>query len=290
MTYRRRFAATASLLLLVASPASAWPFGKGQAAKAPPPSGAPAASAKGDGKTGPSAPPAPRKATSEERAQADRLEPLGRAAFWARESDIDPRDAEAGLKLAQSLRAIGRNDEAAAAADHVLILHPDSVEAMLELGRAHIARGQGFYAVEPLERAAAVAPKDWRPLSLLGVALDQVSRRDDAQVAWERALKLSPDNATVLTNLAMARVTVNDAAGAESLLRRAAAQPGATLQTRQDLALVLGLQGKTAEAENLIRRNLPPELAEQNLAWLRARIAAPPASSVRSPSGDATQP
>ena len=60
-----------------------------------------------------------------------------------------------------------------------------------------------------------------------------------------------------------------DVAEGETLLRRAAAQPGASLQVRQNLALVLGLQGKIAEAEAIIRRDLPPDQADRNLDWLR---------------------
>jgi len=41
---------------------------------------------------------------------------------------------------------------------------------------------------------------------------------------------------------------------------------------RQNLALALGLQGKTAEAEAILRRDLPPEAADQNLRWLAARM------------------
>jgi hypothetical protein len=43
------------------------------------------------------------------------------------------------------------------------------------------------------------------------------------------------------------------------------------LQVRQTLAMTLGLQGKMGEAEQILRRELPPELADQNLAWLAAR-------------------
>ena len=39
---------------------------------------------------------------------------------------------------------------------------------------------------------------------------------------------------------------------------------------RQNLALILGLEGKLAEAERLERQDLPPELAEANMAYLRA--------------------
>jgi Flp pilus assembly protein TadD len=34
---------------------------------------------------------------------------------------------------------------------------------------------------------------------------------------------------------------------------------------RQNLALVLGLRGRTAEAEQMLRQDLPPELVAQNL-------------------------
>lgn len=219
------------------------------------------------------APVAARPATAEQRAQIERLDPLARSVFWTRETEVDPRDAEAGVKLAQALRELGRNDQAVEAAQRVLTVSPDNLDALLEIGRAHIARGQAFYGVAALERARVLAPTDWRPLSLLGVAYKQVRRDDDARAAWAEGLRIAPDNPSLLTNAAMALAADGNAAGAETLLRRAAAQPGASLQVRQNLALVLGLQGKTAEAEQMLRRDLPPELADRNLAWLRARTA-----------------
>ena len=104
------------------------------------------------------------------------------------------------------------------------------------------------------------------------MAYQQVRRPDDAKAAWNEALRLSPDNADVLTNAAIARIGEGDAPSAEILLRRAAGQPGASLQVRQNLALALGLQGNTAEAEAILRRDLPPEAADQNLRWLAARM------------------
>ena len=117
--------------------------------------------------------------------------------------------------------------------------------------------------------AATLAPNDWRPLSLLGVAYQQVRRTDDARAAWNEALRLSPDNAEVMNNAAMAQMTGGDPAGAETLLRRAVAQPNASMQMRLNLAMALGLQGRIPEAEQIIRRDLPPEAAERNLEWLR---------------------
>ena len=75
----------------------------------------------------------------------------------------------------------------------------------------------------------------------------------------------------------MSKVQAGDFAGAEPLLRTAAAQKDASVQVRQNLALVLGMQGKMAEAEQLLRQDLPPEQVEANLKWLKeaaqARVA-----------------
>lgn len=219
----------------------------------------------------PAAEPARVRSDDATRAAYERRDALSRSVFWANEQQADPMDPVAGVKLSAALRELGRFDAAVEAAQTTLLNQPDNTEAMLELGRAHWARGQAFYGIAALEKARDLTPGDWRPWSLLGAAYEQVRRHDDAEAAWRQALVISPDNPAVLTNMAMAQMTANDLPAAEGLLRRATAQPGATLQMRLNLALVLGLQGKTGEAEALLRRDLPPEQADLNLQWLRER-------------------
>jgi Flp pilus assembly protein TadD len=261
----------ASAALLIATPALAlsFPFGapdKAPAAQAPAqPAGPAAAQAKAASQR-----PKPTKATPEQKAEAERLDPLGRAAFWAREVDIDPADNDARLKLAKALRALGRNEEAGAAADQVLVVQPNNFEALLESARAKVAGNQGFYAIDDAQRAAALRPNDWRPVSLLAVALSQSERDQEALAAHQKALVLAPDNPATLTNLGMYYATHGQAADAEPLLRKAAAAPGAGAQERQNLALVLGLQGRFDEAEQLERQDLPPAAVTNNLAYLHA--------------------
>lgn len=238
--------------------------------------------------------PAPRlPADAATRAAYERTDALSRSIFWGQENTINPMDPVAGVKMAQALREMGQYDRAAETAESVLTVQPQNTAAMLEIGRAHIARGQAFYGIAALERARDTQPRDWRPLSLLGVAYQQVRRFEDANTAWHTALSLSPEQPEVLTNIAMARMGSGNMAEAEGLLRRAAAQPGASLQVRQNLALALGLQGKTPEAEAILRRDLPPELVDQNLAWLTQRTqeaqatpqgALPPAPTASAPS------
>jgi Flp pilus assembly protein TadD len=216
------------------------------------------------------APEPPRKVSPAERAEMRRADPLTRMAFWSTEADRDGRDVEAGVGLSQALRALGRYDEAADAAARILIVVPDNYDALMESARANVARGQGFYAIEPGRKAAALQPRDWRPPSLLGVAYEQAKRDDEALAAHRQAVALAPNEAVPLTNLALHLASTGDLKGAETALRQAVALPSATIQVRQNLALVVGLQGRIDEAEKLARQDLPPESVDNNLAWLRA--------------------
>lgn len=256
MCRKRALIATvlAPIALVVAAPAFA----------ADPPKADPVKAAAGK------AAPAPAKASAQQRAEARRLDPLAQAAFWGAEFEVDPGDAEAGAGLARSLRALGRADEAAIAATKGLIAHPEDANLLLELARAHIARGQGFYAIEPARKVATQSPKDWRPLTLLGVAYEQAERDDEAEAAHRQAIGAGPNEAVPLANYAMHLAARGDLAGAEVQLRRAVTLPSATVQIRQNLALVVGLQGRLPEAEKLVRADLPPEQVANNLAYLRA--------------------
>jgi Flp pilus assembly protein TadD len=267
---RKAALAATALALAAASPAHAGPFGLGKKKAAEP---AKAEAVK------PAAPAAPRKATPEERALVGRQPPLARAAFWADEVRKDPADADAGVQFSAALRGMGKHPEAIGAAEAVLAFKPDHVDALLELARAHIARGQAFHAVAPTRQAQLLAPRDWRAPSLLGVAYEAVDRAPEARAAWEKALQLSPENPAVLTNLALSWAAAGDLPRAEALLRRAAVRADAGIKVRQNLALILGLQGKTAEAERLIRDDLPPEEAAANLAWLRNAAGGAPGRS-----------
>lgn len=249
--------------LIIATPASAGLFG-GDKAKASAPAVPPAIS------TIPATPGDDfHKATKSEIEATLRSDPLAQAAFFSKQFDHDATNAQMGLYLSNALRALGRYDQAADIAHRVLLFAPDNTDVLLAAARAHIAGNDAFLAVDPLKHAIELKPKDWIAYSLLGVAYQQIKRPDDAQAQWAMALQLSPNNPDVLTNIAMTKVVKGDLSGAESLLRTAAAQTSASMQVRQNLALVLGLQGKLGEAEKLLREDLPPQQADADLAWLQ---------------------
>jgi Flp pilus assembly protein TadD len=250
----------------MAAPASAGWFGKDEAKKDTASSTA-------------AAPAAPKPAVFKPAGKAEieaalRADPLQQSVFFNDQFEHNPTDARMGLYLSNSLRALGRYPEAADIAHRVLLFAPDNSDILLAAARAHIADNNAFFAIDPLQHVIELKPKDWQAYSLLGVAYEQTKRPDEAQATWNQALALSPNNPAVLTNMAMAKVTRGDISGAEPLLRTAVAQPGVTVQIRQNLALVLGLEGKMPEAESLLRRDLPPQQADAALAWLQNAVAA----------------
>ena len=77
----------------------------------------------------------------------------------------------------------------------------------------------------------------------------------------------------MLSNLGLSYALAKDLPQAESTLRRAAARNGADQRVRQNLALVVGLQGRFAEAEEIARADLPPDEAAANVAYLRQMLS-----------------
>jgi Flp pilus assembly protein TadD len=100
-----------------------------------------------------------------------------------------------------------------------------------------------------------------------------MGRHADAQRYYLTALKIVPEEPSVLSNLGLSYALAKDLPDAETTLRRAAAHPPVNPRVRQNLALVVGLQGRLAEAETIVRADLPPEEAAANVAYLRQMLA-----------------
>ncbi len=260
-------ALAATVLALLATPALAAEPGKTQLTAAPLPAAAPTVRT---------------RATAPQRLEAGRMDPLARAAFWGREMEIDPRDAEAAVGLSRALRQLDRNDEAADVAGRGLVAAPDNVDLLMESARAWVAKGQGFYAIEPARKAQALSPRDWRPLAVLAVAMEQTDRDAEALGYHNQAYALAPNEPGVISNLAMYHATHGDLARAEQMLRVATASGRADARVRQNLVMVLGLQGRIAEAEALARQDLPPDQVANNVAWLKAATERAPTGQGRS--------
>jgi Flp pilus assembly protein TadD len=82
-----------------------------------------------------------------------------------------------------------------------------------------------------------------------------------------------PGEPSVLSNLGMSYVLSKDLPKAEDTLRRAYADKNADARVRQNLALVVGLQGRFGEAESIVKADLPAEEAAANVAYLKEMLS-----------------
>ena len=114
---------------------------------------------------------------------------------------------------------------------------------------------------------------DWRILNAQGAVLDQLGRHAEAQRHYSAALKIVPDEPSVLSNLGLSYALTKDLQRAEATLRQAMGRPNAAPKVRQNLALVVGLEGRFAEAEKIASADLPPDEAAANVNYLREMLA-----------------
>jgi Flp pilus assembly protein TadD len=201
-------------------------------------------------------------------------------AEWRREVEVygqqyraDPSNVELAIRYAQALRANGQRSQAAAVLERASLQHPRDRALLGAYGRALADIGNYSQALDVLGRAHAPDQPDWHILSAQGAVLDQIGRHADAQRYYAAALKIVPDEPSVLSNLGLSYALSKDLANAEATLRRAAAQGRVDPRVRQNLALVVGLQGRFAEAEDIARADLPPDEAAANVAYLRKMLA-----------------
>ena len=206
----------------------------------------------------------------------DGMDPIAEAAFWGTRYDLDPADANAAVRFSKSLRAVQNDAEALRVMQQISARSQDDASVQLELGKALIANDRAYEAIRPIQTAIRNGlHEDWSAHAAHGVALDKTGRHEEARVQYDRALGISPDNARVLNNKGLSYALSGQPRMAETTLRTAAALPGGTSRVRQNLALVLGLAGKTGEAEMLARADLPPQVASGNVAYFQALVGQP---------------
>jgi Flp pilus assembly protein TadD len=194
------------------------------------------------------------------------------AETWKERYVKNPADAEAAYRYAAALRATGQRAQTVAVLEQATIHNPKNTKLLGAYGRALADTGSYKQALEVLNRAHTPDQPDWRILSVQGAVLDQMGRHEEARRYYTTALKIVPNEPAVLSNLGLSYALSKDLPKAEEILRQANEQKGAEPRVRQNLALVIGLQGRYSEAETLARGDLSPEEASANVAYLRQMI------------------
>ena len=184
-----------------------------------------------------------------------------------------PGDKTVAVNYAAALRAQGLSGQAVAVLEANMARNPNDVDVSVAYAKALTAEGRFDQALTVLDRSIRPDAPDWNALSVKGAILDQMGRSAEARPLYTQALTLAPGEASVEANFGLSYAMTNDLRAAEQHLRRAVTMRGATTQIRQNLALVLGLQGRFDEAKTIYAAELPPEEVEANMAYVRSLLS-----------------
>lgn len=184
----------------------------------------------------------------------------------------NPGDRNTALYYAAALRANGQPEQAVAVLQVTIGKFPRDAEVAVEYAKALSAAGQFDQALAVVDRAIDPTAPNWNALLVKGAILDQSGQNVEARKLYQTALKVAPGQPSIHANLGLSYAMTNDLAAAEKELRLAVSLRGANSQVRQNLALVVGLQGRFDEAQKLFAAELPPPQVDANMAYIRGLL------------------
>lgn len=199
--------------------------------------------------------------------------------------NADPADGRTAMAYARALRATDQIGQASAVLQQAALRNPRDQALLGAYGKSLVEAGRFREAIDVLSNAHTPANPDWRILSAQGSASAQLGEQARAQGFYEAALKIRPNEPSLLSNLGLSYALSRNLDQAEQTLRLAADQPGADARVRANLAMVLGLKGRFADAEAVLRRDMSAEEAATNVASLRRLAAQPNRSKALSVAG-----
>ena len=181
----------------------------------------------------------------------------------------NPRDPTLALEYGKALRATGERSQAVAVMEQAALANPKNKVVLAGYGRALADNGNFQQAFDVLTQAHTPEDPDWRILSAQGAVLDQQGKFEEARQYYASALKIVPDEPSVLSNLGMSYLLSKDLAKAEAVLGRAYEHAKTDARLRMNFAVVLSLEGRQAEGETILKADLPPDEANARVAELK---------------------
>jgi len=133
-------------------------------------------------------------------------------------------------------------------------LRPDSLDGLIALGLLLTETGRNTEGVQTLQRAAAVAPNSSLAWDTLGYAYHYAGLDDSAEKAYQRSLELDPTTTRIHWMHGRMLLSIGRAHEAELEMRKALSENPNQYKAVAFLADFLYYQGKTEEADQVIKR------------------------------------
>jgi len=192
---------------------------------------------------------------------------------WAAAYAKNPQDPRIALGYARTLKRLGSNDRALEVLKTAFQANVTNGNIAAEVGRLALELDHLEIAKPALEVAEQQGVHDWKTLSAQGTLRAKEGQHGQAQRYYLAALDLQPDALSVINNLALSYTLDGKADKAEELLRKAVSSGHDDNRIRQNLALVLGLQGKFSEARQYASADMSEASVKANMAYLRNMVS-----------------
>jgi tetratricopeptide (TPR) repeat protein len=141
-----------------------------------------------------------------------------------------------------------------------LKLEPGSAKLYYLVGLTLLAAGHPDQAIQPLEKSIYLMPEVLKPHLLLGEALEQLQRRQEARTAWQEALRIDHTSVEALDGIGESLLADGDYFSAIEVLKQAPL----TETVAVDLAIAYGkarMLDKASEVLNQALKKKPLSLS-----------------------------
>jgi len=184
----------------------------------------------------------------------------------------NPRDKNIIIHFSAALRASGQSSQAISVLQQAVSTYPTDADIKVSYAKALATNGKFEQALTIINQTLRPESPDWNALSVKGAILDQMGQNQTARQLYIQALSINPNVASLQANLGLSYAMTNELLKAEQHLRKAISMRGANNTIHQNLALILGLQGRFDEARAIYSKFLSPEHVKSNMAYIRALL------------------
>jgi Flp pilus assembly protein TadD len=184
----------------------------------------------------------------------------------------NPRDKQTIIYYAAALRAAGQPAQAVSVIEAGMGAIGNDNDLSVNYAKALSAAGRYDQALTVITNAIQPDAPDWNALLVKGAILDQTGQNAQARAVYGQAMLVAPNEPSLEANIGLSFAMTNDLTQAEAHLKKAVSMRGATSKIRQNLALVIGLEGRFDEARTLFAADLTPDQVEANMAYIRALL------------------
>ena len=153
---------------------------------------------------------------------------------------------------------------------------PNDVQITSEIAKVQYEMKDYNQALKEVDNAIKLNNSDWKLYSLRGIINDKMGYFTESQSSYAKALELSPDNPTILNNMAASQMLNKHYEEAEILATKAIQNDNVNIQAYRTYAKILVLKGDNDKALEVLTTKLKDKnKAEQVISSVSTEVSKP---------------